>query len=73
MLPYKSIKPQSQSGQILRTLASRAELRQEIIIRETDYQYEPRSNQHQIDSDILPFHRKNIDGMSGEKLAQSQK
>jgi hypothetical protein len=46
------IKPQSQSGQILRTLASRAELRQEIIIRETDYQYEPRSNQHQIDSDL---------------------
>jgi hypothetical protein len=22
---------------------------------------------------LLPFHRKNIDGMSGEKLAQSQK
>ncbi len=46
------IKPQSQSGQILRTLASRAELRQEIIIRETDYQYAPRSNQHQIDADM---------------------
>ncbi len=47
-----SIKPNSQSGQILEILAKRSELQQEVIIQESDYKFNPRSKDspHDIDS-----------------------
>jgi hypothetical protein len=51
-LDQTSIKPNSQSGQILSILATRSELQQNAIVRETDYQYNPRSKDRPYDIDL---------------------
>jgi hypothetical protein len=50
-LDRTSIKPNSQSGQILSILATRSELQQNAIVREADYQYNPRSKDRPYDID----------------------